>query len=388
MRALVLTSLYPNAVHRVFGNFVHQRVLRIARIETVFVVAPVRWRFRRSRPIPAEETLDGLKISHPRFFVIPGVLKWTDWLLMALSIWPRVARMARSCRPDIVDAHWGYPDGVAAFFLSRMLRLPLVITVRGSDINVFLQERMRGAILRYVLRRAERIIAVSDSLKRSLIASGVPESQVIVVRNGIDTDVFVPANSKAARESLGLVVNDGLILCIGNLVSIKGQDILLAAFARMSNDDVQLVLVGDGPERAHLEGIVSRFPGQVKSRVTFVGSQPHDRIPVWLSAADIVCIPSRNEGLPNVALEALACGRPVVASRVGGVEEVISSDELGATVEAGNADALALALDAALSKAWSVHALRTGALRFSWTETASRCAAVWREAIEMGKEGR
>jgi len=352
----------------------------------VSVVAPIRYRFRgHSGRIPVVETRDEIEVRHPPFYVIPKFAKWSDGFLFALSLWREFRRMIARFRPDLIDAHWGYPDGFAAVILARMSNLPVIVTVRGSDVNVFLKERFRGAMLRYGLRCASKVIAVSGALKREMVEQGIPEDKIVVIRNGVDSKHYSPKERLDARVHLGLPTVGKMIVCIGNLVSIKGQDVLLEAFLKLNDPECFLVFVGDGPMREELQHTLKRVSPEISAHVHFVGVKPHDEIVWWFGAADLVCLPSRNEGLPNVVLEALACGRPVVATRVGGVQEVIDSSDVGMTVPSEDVTALCDGLKHGLARAWDVVRIRNEAMKYSWDNTIRQCVAVWREVLQEQK---
>jgi glycosyltransferase involved in cell wall biosynthesis len=254
-------------------------------------------------------------------------------------------------------------------------------------VNVFMRERLRGALLRYCLKRADKIIAVSAALATTLKERGVPANKIAVVRNGVDTDLIRLQDRLSARVALGLPVAGKIVLCVGNIVRIKGQDILLDAFARLDEKSARLVFVGDGDMRAGLTRRALEM-GLAES-VRFAGVQPHERIADWLAAADILCLPSRNEGLPNVALEALSAGRPIVATRVGGIEEVVTSDAVGIVVPSEDPASLCQALGTALVRNWDITAIRREAMSHSWDDTVRQCNQVWREAVnEHNRQGR
>ena len=380
-RVLVLTSLYPNRDQPVFGNFVRERIRRLGAAATIQVLAPVRYRWRTSSTIPYREERDGLVVHHPRFTVIPRICKWSDGLLFGISILTAFRRLRRTFDPQLIDAHWGYPDGFAAYLLGRWFGLPVVVTVRGSDVNLFMRETLRGWLMRRSLARVERIIAVSDALRRSLEQHGIPPHKIAVIRNGVDTEQFAPREQAGARRTLGLDPQTQLILFVGNLVPIKGPDVLIEAFARLRDNSARLVYIGAGAMREALMRRVRELPESVATRISFAGAQAHATIPVWLAAADVLCLPSRNEGLPNVAIEAMACGRPVVAARVGGVEEVIVSQEFGLTVPSEDPEALRAALETALGRRWDAQAIRRHAERFSWDQTVHQCLELWQDVL-------
>jgi glycosyltransferase involved in cell wall biosynthesis len=388
MKVLVITSLYPNPVKPIFGNFVRERIRRLKGHAEIKVLAPVPIACcgTKEHEVPKVEYRDTLEVHHPRFVVIPKVLKWTDGVLFALSIVGTCLRLKRSFDPDIIDAHWAYPDGFAAYLIGRILRRPVVVTVRGSDVNVFMEERIRGYLIRCYLRRVSKVIAVSSALKERLRQHGIPPERVVVIRNGVDTTEFSVGDLEEARKELGLDPRGKIVLYVGNLVPIKGADILLDAFSSIHDPENRLIFVGNGPMRQAMEQKIRRLPAEVSRRIMFVGAQSRELIPVWITAADVLCIPSRNEGLPNVALEAMACGRPVVATRVGGIEEIITTPEVGIIAPSENGAALAQALDRALCAKWNSQVIRQHAERFSWDESVAHCGNTWSEVVGINKQ--
>lgn len=390
MRVLVITSLYPNPANPIFGNFVRERIRRLQGQAEIKVLAPVRltWCSQEERKIPKIEYRDDLEVHHPRFVVIPKILKWTDGLLFALSIFGTCLRLKRSFDPDIIDAHWAYPDGFAAYLIGRIIQRPVVVTVRGSDVNVFMKKRIRGFLIRSYLRRIPKIVAVSTALKEGLQQHGIPPERVVVIRNGVDSAEFAIGDPKAARKKLGLDPDGKIVLYVGNLVPIKGADILLDAFCTIQQPESRLIFVGGGPMRQALEQRIHGLPGLLGGRIVLAGAQSRELIPIWMTAADVLCIPSRNEGLPNVALEAMACGRPVVATRVGGLEEIITRAEVGITVSSENRDALAQAIEHALCTKWDSQVIRRHAEQFSWDESVAHCADTWSEVVRTYKKSK
>jgi glycosyltransferase involved in cell wall biosynthesis len=248
---------------------------------------------------------------------------------------------------DVVLGSWAYPDGFAAVVLAEMLGTPAVIKLHGSDMNVVarLPGPRRG--LKWALPRAARVVAVSQPLREAAIALGALPHLVDVVPNGIDRTRFRPEDRAAARRALGLPVQGMMVLYIGNIERHKGSLDLLRAFAGLTawRKDVSLVMVGDGAAM----GDCKRLAADLGIHVSFVGARPHADMPRWMAASDVFVLPSWNEGTPNVVLEALACGRRVVATRVGGTPDVVTSETLGVLVPPGDPAALAVAIEGALT---------------------------------------
>ncbi len=242
-------------------------------------------------------------------------------------------RAARSFRPDVVYAHFLVPAGLAAAMASRV---PLVVTAHGQDVeNVGRIPGVRAAT-RFVVRRAAAVIAVSDWLRRRL-EDAVPRAagKTEVVDCGVDLERFAPRDAGEARTELGLDAEGTVFLCLGSLSERKNVLSLARAFERRGAG--RLVFVGDGPLRPALER---------RERIHLVGRVPHDEVPRWIAAADVVCQPSLAEPFGLATLEALACARSVVTTSVGGPPEFVPPDA-GVLVDPEDEDALAVALDTA-----------------------------------------
>lgn len=376
---VVLSSLFPSAVQPGAGLFVRERMFRVGRQLPLCVVAPTPWfplqgLLRRFKPgfrpgAPRHERQAGHDVWYPRFLSLPGLAKGLDGLSMALAALPRLWRLKRAGRLDVLDAHFGYPDGYAATLLGRWLDVPVTITLRGTEVR-HAQQPALAAPLRRALGRATQIFAVSSSLRRLAIELGAAPDRVRVVGNGVDFDTFSPLPRAAARRELGLPVDAPLLVTVGALVERKGFHRVIELLPRLRERHPglgYLIVGGASPEgdlSAALHEQVRRLG--LSEAVRFLGPLPPDRLRLPLSAADVFALPTRNEGWANVLLEAMACGLPVVASDVGGNAEVVCHDELGTVVPFGDADALYTALDAALSRRWSAETLRAHALGNSW----------------------
>ena len=374
MRVLVFTSLFPSQLCPNHGLFVYQRVAHWARRpgNHVQVMAPVpyfpawrRWtRWYPFSQIPKREQIGNLTVYHPRYLLLPKVAMPLHGLLMFLGSLPRVWRLKKEAHFDWIDAHYVYPDGFAAVLLGKLLRIPVMLTARGTDINLFPAFRLIRGMIVWALRRTSGVIAVSGALKRAMVALGISPESIRVIGNGVDSERFRMCDRGVARERLGLAENIPLVVSVGNLVACKGFSSLIAAVAQLlpRYPDVRLYIVGDGPLRGELERLCHRLG--VSSSIRFVGQKPQKELPLWYNAADVSCLASSREGWPNVLLESLACGTPVVATRVGGVPEILTSSELGFVVEQEPA-ALAAGVEQALRKEWD----RAGLVRYARART-------------------
>ncbi|HEX4611085.1 MAG TPA: glycosyltransferase [Urbifossiella sp.] len=351
MRILTVTNLYPTPFQPQRATFNREQVKALARDHAVSVIAPIAWteelaaRRAGAPPLPPGRRTewDGVPVEYPRVLFIPRVLRGLYGRFYQWSAGRAFHRAVAAFQPNVVFATWAYPDGWAAVRLAHRAGLPVVLKVHGSDV-LQLDEfpaRRRGTVA--ALRGADRVVAVSRDLAQKVGELGADPGRVHLVYNGVDADVFHPGNRAEARRQLGLDPVRPAVLYVGNLLPVKGPDILIDACARLAGRGVgfDLHVIGKGPLRPTLERQAA--DRGIGDRVRFHGVIAHDRLPVWFRAASLLALPSRSEGVPNVLLEAAACGTPFVASRVGGVPEVA---HLGASRLAppGDPDGLADAI--------------------------------------------
>jgi glycosyltransferase involved in cell wall biosynthesis len=375
MKILTFTSLYPNAAQPTHGVFVENRLRKLVASGDVEsrVVAPVPWfpvplgRYANAARVPRHEQRHGITISHPRFFTIPKVGMAVSPDFMARGAWRDVNDVIDSGFDfDIVDAHYFYPDGIAAALIAKKLGKPLVITARGSDINVFPDYRVARRRIVWAAKQTDHIITVSSALRKRLIDLGVESEKISVLRNGVDLDVFAPRDKTACRQSLDL--HDPTLLMAGGLVAIKGHRLVIEALADMPGWN--LIIAGDGPEKDALQR-QARMLG-VSERVRFLGVVAHQSLPELYNAANILVLASSHEGVPNVLLEAMACGTPVVATDVGGCAEVVTNPNAGVIVKERNPAALKAAIEALWKNMPDRNQTRDHAEQFDWAGTISK----------------
>jgi glycosyltransferase involved in cell wall biosynthesis len=382
VKILTFTALFPNNVRPRQGVFVSERMSQVARLADceVRVVAPVPWyppirgtHRSQFRQVVRQERVAGLDVTHPRYAMMPKVGMTTYGLTMFLSVASHVRRIQREFDFDLIDAHFLQPDGLAAVWLGRLCRRPVVVSARGSDVNVYGGMPLIRPLLRYTLRHADGVIAVSGALKRRMVELGSPAERIAVIPNGVDVEKFSRVDPAEARSMLGLPTGR-LVLAVGGLVPIKGFDLLIEAVSGLP--DISLVLVGNGPAKAALRAQARR--AGMESRVRFAGEIAHEQLHLWYSAADVLCLPSRQEGCPNVVLEALSCGTPVVASAVGGLPEIIISDHLGLLCD-GRPGPLRDTLRRALALRWDAGAISAHTRqRHGWARAAADVVQVFR----------
>lgn len=375
----VLSTLFPSAAEPVAGIFIKERMFRVARHLPVTVIAPQPWfplqgLVRRWKPTyrpdrPRLEVVDGIEVHRPRFFALPGVLRRLDGLSIALAVRPLLRSLQREGRSDILDVHFGFPDGYAGHLLARWLDLPYVITLRGKE------ERLRhtpeiGSRMARALSQADRVIAVSAALRQVGIELGAREADAHLIGNGIDLDKFHPIPQVEARQRLGIAPDSSVLVSVGGLVERKGFHRVIECLPQLLKDHPRLVLLvvgGAGPEGDFSPRLreLTRELG-LESQVRFLGALPPQDLHVPLSAADVFVLATRYEGWANVLLEAMACGLPVVTTRVGGNAEVVCRPELGSLVPFGEPRALAAAIDESLRRPWDRQAIRAYAAENTW----------------------
>ncbi len=389
MRVLVVTKIFPNAREPLSSPFNRQQLAALARGGgtscDVEVLATIPWFpgaslfASRSRAgalvdVPRRDTIDGLPVTHPRFLYVPKIGDGVAVALYAASLLAPVAR--RRGRFDVLLAAWAFPDGAAAILLGELLRIPVVVKVHGSDLDVLGERAIVRAQLRATLPRTRALVAVSEPLARRAIELGAPPERTVVVRNGIDRERFAPRDRARARRTLGLPIDGRLIVFVGRVTEEKGVLDLIEAFALLDRPDVTLAIVGDGPAAGL---VAARTAG---ARVILAGARSHDEIPLWLAAADLVTLPSYHEGTPNAILEAIVSGRRVVATNVGGVPDVVRDVRQGVLVPPRSPALLAAALAAEVDAPYDPEAVSASAGVPSWAESASALKAVLERACE------
>lgn len=289
-------------------------------------------------------------------------------------------------RFDLIHADFVYPQGYEACIIGRLLKRPVVITSHGSDLMINVNKKwIVKRRSTYALNKAQAIICVSKVLKEKAVSLGADKSKIFVIPNGADTSRFKPIPQNEVREKLNLQVNRKIILFIGRLHPIKGPNFLIDAISQIVNEKKQkellLILIGSGSMETRLKEQVTSL--NISHNVLFAGGITHKEIPCWINASDVVCVPSQSEGFPAVSVEALACGKPVIASNVGGLPEIITNNDLGYLVEPGDTCQLADAIKKALSREWDTDKIARYALeRYSWQTIAQSTTDVYKFAID------
>jgi len=384
MRVLSFSSCFPSGQDPITGVFVLRRLRALANLVPLEVAHPVPWfpayRLRRPAP-PCEEQIEGLTVYHPRFFYLPGVLKRFDGRFYAAGLGRWLQAYCAGKRPDLFDAHWSWPDGVGVSYLARRLGVPYTITLRGVIMPRYKIPRFRWR-LADALEHAAAVISLNRVMADIAVELGARHDRTYVIPNGVQADRFDVVPQDQARQRLGLPKGIPLIVSVASLIPQKGHAELIEALKALPLE-VRLVIVGgevgNGSYRYVLESLAARHG--IGSRVTFAGRQPQDAVATYLSAADLSVLASHSEGCPNVVIESLACGTPVVATAVGGIPEIIRLGENGEIVPPRNPKALGAALKAGLARSWSRQAVRQSIASRSWDKVAQEVVEVFRTVL-------
>lgn len=384
---LTATTLFPNSVQRAHGVFVETRLrhLLASGEVTAHVLAPIPWlppmvRYSSYGPlqsVPSRVERNGLVIEHPRYLVVPK---------FGMTVTPRtlyramrerfVALLKQGHRFDLIDAHYFYPDGVAAVRLAREFDLPVTITARGTDLNLIPEFPAPRRMILDAAEKADGLITVCAALKDTLVEMGVADQRVTVLRNGVNLELFRPMDRQAARQSLGFVRRT--LVSVGLLIDRKGHHHIIRALRNLPETD--LVIAGDGPDRRALERLAETEG--VKDRVRFLGSVDQNRLREIYNAADALVLASSREGWANVLLEAMACGTPVVASAVWGTPEVVARPEAGMLMPSLDPEGVVAGVQR-LFAAYPDHAAtRRYAENFNWDATTEGQLALFRAILD------
>lgn len=376
MRLVTFSTLYPSSVRPAHGVFVETRLryLLASGMVQSRVVCPVPWfPFKQERfgdwsryaATPSHEKRNGIEIVYPRYAIPPKVGMTIAPLTLALGALPAFGRLIRDGYDfDIIDAHYFYPDGIAAVMLARHFGKAVVITGRGTDLNYIPRYALPRRMIRWAARRADGLITVSRGLEKCLVELGIPGKDVVVLRNGVDLGRFKPPlEREQGRAEMGLVRKT--LISVGHLVERKGHHLVIESLRQLPGFD--LLIVGSGPEESRLRRQVDHL--ELNDRVRLLGSVRQEDLPRLYGLADALVLASSREGWANVLLESMACGTPVVASNALGNEEVVLAPEAGCLTTARTAEAMVEGVRKLFSSYPDRQATRRYAERFGWDET-------------------
>jgi len=374
MKLLTFSTLYPNSEKQHHGIFTETSLRHLLATSgvSVRVVAPIPWFPFKSSAFGQyaffarasdKQTRLGIDIVHPRFPLVPKVGMVLTPFLMAMAVKPAIQRIIdEGFDFDVIDAHYFYPDGVAAIMLGRHFKKPVVIKALGTDLNLILQFALPRKMILWAARHAAGMSSVCEALKTELVKLGVDGDRVTVLRNGVDLELFKPVDRAAMRQKLGF--EHFTLLSVGLLTARKAHDLIIRALPLLP--DVRLVIAGGGTDLKILTDLAIEL--NVDSRVRFVGGLPQQELRNYYGAADALVLASSREGWANVLLESMACGTPVVASNVWGTPEVVSTPEAGVLMPERTPRGIADGVTALRANYPSNDSTRQYAERFSWDE--------------------
>ena len=392
-KILLVSNNFPNPADPNRGVFTLQLVKELQRRADVTVVSPLPWfprwldyqifsKWRHYSQVPNVYEIDGVTVISPKYFFIPKVAEPLHAALMFVRILPLLLKLRRNVGIDILNAHWLYPDGISVGWCARVMRLPFILSALGCDVNEFLNERFKRAQIISSLKSASHIVTVSRDLTDKLIEVNLPVSKISTIPNGVNSDIFFQDNRSTSRRDES---EKRQIVFVGRLSEEKDVGILLEAILLLkgSRQDFHLTIVGDGPERKELEEY-SESNG-LDNSVTFCGEVRHSQVSVYLRQCDVFCLPSKREGCPNVVLEALASGVPVVAFTVGGIPDIVTSNT-GILVDSRTPRDLMAALDEALSLSWNKSEIVGSVRELTWDKSAARYLDVFNQVLSKTHE--
>ena len=388
MKVISICHMFPNRAWPNKGIFVKERLKALSRMINNTIVAPIPYfpflslarKYKGLDYIPLLEDYDTLSVYHPRYFMIPKYFKCMDGQLYYCALHPFISQMIKNYNFEILDFHWVYPDAFAGLKWAREFGKKIVVTIRGNESICYLEKSLRKRMVINTLKSVDHIIAVSNDMKEKVVQEyGVERKKVTVIPNGIDPKKFFRTNKLDAQKQCGLELGSKYILALSRLSPEKGLDSLIKAFLGVSRQDTTLLIVGDGPLKSKLEEMVKDLG--ISKKVLFFGAVPHDETVKWYNAADVFCLPSLWEGCPNVVIESLASGTPVVASNVGGIPDLIPNDSYGILVPAGDPVSLARALDDALNKEWDREKIAKFGSRNTWDHVAGQIIEVFEKVL-------
>lgn len=387
MKILFVSSQFPNSIQPDLGVFSLQVVKQFAVKDEIQVIAPLPTlgmfnfagdlkRYNTNLNIPTKEIIDNILVYHPKYFAFPA-MGFTHHIAMYVSLMPLIKSIHFDWGIDVINCHWLFPDGVAVQRIGKKLGIPVMLTALGCDLNRYTKRPMRKYVIKNAMNASERVSVLNSDMYEKCIDLGVDSNRLRIIPNGVDLDRFKIQDKKESQIKLGFSGSDRIILFVGSLVEVKNTDTLLKAFKHVlkNKTDCKLVLVGSGYLEKDLIKL-SQLLG-IETSVSFIGQVNHEKLTVWMNAADCLCLPSIREGHPNVMMEALACGIPVVASSVGSLPDFINIYN-GCLIDSPlDCEEMAEKLLTCLKRSYDRKLIRSSVENYSW----SNCAQSYLDAL-------
>lgn len=394
IKILILAHMFPSKARPLDGTFSFGRIQSLARYCQVKVITPKFWFpwFRIKGlseywQVPEKEYLGGVEVFYSKVWSLPKYnLTSFQSLSSFFSYWILLRQFRANFDFDLIHAYGACPSGFTAVRLGKMLHKPVVVTVEGGEIHTDLKYPFLRKLILYTLRNCDFITPVSEYLKNRMIRLGLTPHKMVAIPNGADFDRFRPMDQIPIRQKLNLPLNKKIILFLGTLRKTKGLLYLIPAIEQLmkKRQDFLFVLVGEGYLKQEIERQIRQLG--LEPYVYLAGPCLHKTVPEWMNACDIFCLPSLNEGLSSVCIEASACGRPVVATKVGGIPEVVLDGQTGLLVEPRNpgqlVEVIAQLLDhpelcQRMGKAGRIRA----AENYSWQQNAQRSINIYETVL-------
>jgi teichuronic acid biosynthesis glycosyltransferase TuaC len=388
MKILTFSTLYPNAQFPSHGIFVESRLRHLlANFNDVStrVVAPVPWfpfsgrrfgRYGKLAEVAHAEVRHGIQVLHPRYVQLPKIgMNLAPSFLAQASLPVLKDIIASGFDFDLIDAHYYYPDGVAAAVVGKQLGKPVVITARGSDIHLIAQYAKPRAKILQSARAAAASITVCEALKSEMTRLGAEAAKIFPLRNGVDLQLFQPVDRDNVRAALGWKTKT--LVSVGRLTENKGHHLVINAMRNLP--EFHLAVIGSGEDEEHLRRLADTMG--VRDRVEFVPSVVQTELPRYYGAADALVLASGREGWANVLLESMACGTPVVATNIWGTPEVVRSRDAGLLIATRTADAIVSGVKTLFANYPDRSATRRYAEGFNWRETSEGQIALFKSVL-------
>ncbi len=386
MKILFVSNLFPDSDHPVWGQINATLLHHLAKRCEVRVLAlrstlpMLGFKVRRLKPRAEDELL---KPAYAPVWYLPKVGSRFNHRLIGAGALPVLRRLRKEFNYDVILCSWLYPDVCGLARVLPRLGVPMVAISQGTDVHVYLDIPVRRKLIVDTVSRLPGTITRSKDLAKRLVDAGVPESRLHPIYNGVDQEVFQPGDRAAARRELKIPADDKVILYVGNFLPIKNPLLLVRALSEVKADsrtaNCRLIMIGAGPllETAKAEAAAM----ETSEQIDFVGRKSSGEVARYMQAANVLCIPSNNEGVPNVAFEAMACGLPIVGTKVGGIPEVVCEDFLGRLVGKGDQGALTVALKDLLTEPADSRRITDYARQFSWEKTVDAYLEVLQRAV-------
>lgn len=394
MNLLIITNLFPTPADHERGIFTLQLVKRLQKHANVTVVCPLPWfpkinllnnikvfnKWSTFSNVPLKYVIDGVEVHSPKYILLPKISENIHDKLMMAGIIRYVRKLHKNIHFDAVNSQWLYPDSVAAGKITKKLQIPHIPTGLGCDVNLDIYQPVKGNKILDMLHHSRAITVVSNGLKEELIKNNIENNKITVIPNGIDIDKFKILNKDECRKNLNIPKEQSVILYVGRLSEEKNVSTLIKAASKLikTNQTLHVYLVGDGPLRSELELLANKL-GTLKN-IHFIGKIVHDLVGTWMGATDYFCLPSLREGCPNVILESLGCGRPVIASNVGAIPDIVTN-ESGILFTPEDVTGLTNALSTALRTNWNEEIINKSVKNLSWENAAKKYTNVFISAI-------